>query len=420
MRNTIYLVAILFLSTLNSFGQNDYRKGYFVDNENNKLEVFLQYRDYTKLNQTENKENPIKYRSTLESPIEEISQMNIKEIGIADEFKFQRFLIPLLKNYGNQSLYDLQNKDLLLQVLVEGEASLYAYRNQKKTIYFYKLANESIPVELTYDVKTYGGEVVNTNSGYRKELYTVLKTDKLQPSDFAKIKYDDGDLIKIFNRYNKEIGKEDVTFKNEFSKTRLVFTGFVNLNNSSIVVGNAFSNSDKKSLFGIGLGAEAELRTSEKWAFFFRASYQGSNYTLKTNEATRSTGTYVSTFDVDTKSIDVVLSPRYYMKISKNSSLFFNLGLGLAIQSGSAQEVMNTRFISTVYDRDPVPLRFKTAMSINPAIGYRFQRYSIEMQYCSIKDYFDSSDQGTALTAGYKTFTVRNNQFTLSLRYSFN
>lgn len=419
MKSRFYLLATFFLVALSSFGQNDYRKGYFIDSDNNRREVFLQYKDYTKLNLSENKDTPIKYKSTLEDATQEISQAKIKEIGVAEEFKFQRFLIPLLKNYGNQPLHELQNKSLLLQVLVEGEASLYAYHDNKKTVYFYKLSNESVPVELTHDIKTYGGEVVNTNSGYRKELYTALKTDKLQPSDFAKIKYNDNDLTKIFNSYNKEIGKEDLTFKNEFSKSKMVFTGFVNLNNSSVTVGNAFSNSDKKSLFGIGLGAEAELRISEHWAFFLRASFQGANYTLKTNEAKKSSATYVSTFDVDTKSIDIVLSPRYYMKINKDSNLFFNLGLGLAIQSGSVQEVLNTRFMTTVYDRDPVSIGLKTAMSINPALGYTFnKRYSIELQYYSIKDYFHASDD--SVSSGSKSFGVKNNQFTLSLRYSFN
>lgn len=420
MKSRFFLLATLFFVALNSFGQNDYRKGYFVDNENKRNEVFLQYKDYTKLNLLENKDTSIKYKSTLESATVEIPQAKVNEIGIADEFKFQRFLLPLLKNYNSQPLHEFQNQNLLLQVLVEGEASLYAYHNKKKTIYFYKLANETVPVELTYDVKTYGGAVVNTNSDYKKELYTVLKTEKLQPSDFAKVKYNDDDLIKIFDRYNKEIGKESLTFKNEFSKIKMVFTGFVNLNNSSVTVGNAFSNSDKKSLFGIGLGAEAELRVNQQWAFFLRASFQTSDYTLKTKEAEKSTATYVSTFDVDTRSIDVVISPRYYININNESNLFFNLGLGLAIQSGSVQEVLNTRFTSTVYDSDPVYLDLKTSMSINPAIGFTFhEKYSIELQYYSIKNYFHTSDDSSGSSGGYKDFKVKNNQFTLSLRYSF-
>ncbi|MFY0483980.1 outer membrane beta-barrel protein [Flavobacterium sp. PLA-1-15] len=421
MKNSICLLAILLLSTFNLFAQNDYRKGYYVDKDNNKAEVYLQYKDYSKLNQPENKDQSIKFKTSLEGKTQEISQDKVKELSIADEFKLQRFFIPVLKNYGNKPLHEVQNKNLLLQVLVEGEGSLYAYQEKKKTIYFYKLANQSFPVELTHDVKTYGGEVVNTNSGYRKELYTVLKTEQLQPSDFAKIKYNDNDLIEIFNKYNKEIGKKDVTFKNEFSKSKMVFTGFVNFNNASVVVGNAFSNSNKKSMFGIGVGAEAELRTSKKWAFFLRASFQTSKYTLKTNPATKSSATFVSTFDVDSKAIDVVVSPRYYVNISKANNLFFNLGLGLSIQSGSVTEVLNTKYITTVYDREPVSVSFKTAISINPAIGYSFNdKFSIELQYRTIKDYFQSSDEGTAVTAGYKSFTVKNNQTTLGLRYSFN
>jgi len=414
MRSTFYLLAAaLFLVTSSSFGQNDYRKGYYIDVENNKAEVFLQYKDYSKLNLPENQENPIKFKSGTEGATEEISQAKVKEISIADEFKFQRFLIPLLKNYTNQPIHELQNKNLLLQVLVEGEASLYAYHNKKKVIYFYKLANASVPVELTHDVKTYGGEVVNTNSGYRRELYAVLKTDKLQPSDFAKIKYNEDDLIKIFNRYNNEGGNGSLTFKNEFSKSKLVFTGFVNLNNSSVKVGNAYSYSDKKALFSFGLGAEAELRTSAHWAFFLRASYQTSDYTLKTKEAEKSTIKYISTFDVDTKSVDVVLSPRYYIPIDRNSTLFFNLGFGMAIQSGSVSEVQSSRLTTTAYDRAPLALKLKTTMSINPAVGYSFaQKYSIELQYYSIKDYFEAP-------AGFQDFKVQNNQFNLSLRYSF-
>lgn len=421
MNRKLYLLVLAFFSLSSVFGQNDYRKGYYIDNENKKFEIFLQYRDYSKMNFSENDSQNIKFKSAENGAVEKIAQSNVNEISIPGDFKFQRFVIPLLKSYSNEPIRELRNKSLFLKVLSEGEASLYSYLSKKKTIYFYKINNQVIPIELSYvDAPLdQSAKDKRASDGYKKELYEALKNETLKPSDFSTIGYNAKDLIAVFDRYNKLQGKENVILSNTISKSKLVFTGLVNLNNTSVVVANEYSSSDAENLFSVGIGAEAELRFNPKWGLFLKASLHALDYSLNTKEFERSLAKHTSRFDVDMTCLDVILSPRYHKVINARSELFLSLGVGVVILNGTAQEIKTTKTSSSEVTRSPLNLTLQGDFIVVPAVGYSFAKnYSVEVQYYVISDYFKS--KGNALIGSpYQVFNVDNNHFTLSLRYSF-
>jgi hypothetical protein len=403
------------------FGQNDYRKGYYIDNENKKFEIFLQYRDYSKMNFSENDSQNIKFKSAENGAVEKIAQSNVNEISIPGDFKFQRFVIPLLKSYSNEPIRELRNKSLFLKVLSEGEASLYSYLSKKKTIYFYKINNQVIPIELSYvDAPLdQSAKDKRASDGYKKELYEALKNETLKPSDFSTIGYNAKDLIAVFDRYNKLQGKENVILSNTISKSKLVFTGLVNLNNTSVVVANEYSSSDAENLFSVGIGAEAELRFNPKWGLFLKASVYGLDYSISTKESESNSVKRTSRIEVDMTCFDIIVSPRYHKVFNAKSELFFSLGLGVIISNGNAQEIKTTRFSIIEIVRDPLKLGLKTTLTVVPAVGYSFAKnYSVELQYYLNSDYFSNSYRAR-MDGPFEIFNADNNHFTLSLRYSF-
>ena len=418
IKKRFFLLIIFLLNTYIFFGQNDYRKGYFIDTDNNKTEVFLQFKNYEKLNYDESNAEVINYKINLDGVKQQISTSKLKEISILGEFKFQRFYISNLKNGNKQSYNNVLSKDVFLQLLVEGNANLYSYKSENGDVYLYKIGNQENPVVLNYAKEIADNIIVKEDRGFRKELYNALKTDKLLPSDFYKIKYDDEDLINLFKIYNSETGNNSIVYKNQSTKTRVIYTGFLNLNNSLITLGNEYSDSNQKAFTSFGFGAEAELRIKQNWGIFLRASYNSVNYkNIKTVEVEKSTANYQSTFNLKSRSIDVVLSPRYNFIINANNSMYLNAGFGFSFQSGSGEEVLRTRFITTVFENSPVLIDMGSSTFLNFGAGYSFfKKYSIELQYDMGKNFFGDGYGNN----DFRSFKNESKQLTISLRYSFN
>lgn len=136
MKRTLLLLVFLFF-TIVGISQINYEKGYYVNNENEKIDCLIKNEDW---------KNVPKYflcKQNKESEVERIKADNIKVLVIDGGAKYEVFNVKIdrsierAKDYTNDKYPEFKKERLLLKVLVEGKANLYQYVDGAVVKYFF-------------------------------------------------------------------------------------------------------------------------------------------------------------------------------------------------------------------------------------------------------------------------------------------
>lgn len=192
------LSTILLLSSLNCFSQIVFKKGYFINNENEKIDCLIKNKDW--------KDNPseFEYKFTAESEPQIATIEGVSEFGMYNFSKYSRHNVYIdrssiiMGQLSNVRKPELKEEVLLLKVLVEGEASVYSYVDGNLQRFFY-LRDADLGVEpLIYKKYLDGSNNVVENAEYKQQLWNNLKCESIQRSSFKNLDYDRGDLVRFF------------------------------------------------------------------------------------------------------------------------------------------------------------------------------------------------------------------------------
>lgn len=126
MIKKITTLAIMIIS-FNAIAQISFEKGYFISNNNQKIECLIKNMDW--------KDNPTKFLYKLEEDqnSKTATIQTVKEFGINNVSKYVRFSVSIDRSSENiNELSDsrspiFNNEILFLKTLVEAKASLYYY-----------------------------------------------------------------------------------------------------------------------------------------------------------------------------------------------------------------------------------------------------------------------------------------------------
>ena len=214
----LYSILVLLFFNL-SFSQK-FEKGYFIENNGNKVECFLdkKYQHYSP--------DIIKYKLSEKDNIKEIDVNSIKELRIYDKVIYYKFNVDMNSSSTRISELDYEKKlrtikkNILLEIIEKGKINLYLYRDiEGKSSFYYLKDDDSNPELLDYK-KYKSGEsiiVVSENNDFRNEIYNLVKESNISIEEVENLKYEDRDLIKIIKKYNQinnnsvEIDKRSIT-----------------------------------------------------------------------------------------------------------------------------------------------------------------------------------------------------------------
>lgn len=121
------LFLLITISTLNSYSQVSFEKGYYIDNTNQKINCLIKNVDW-KNNPTE-----FEYKLAENSEPKKTTIKTIKEFGIDNISKYVRSTVNIdrssesINNLSNDKNPIFKEEELFLKVLVEGKATLYQY-----------------------------------------------------------------------------------------------------------------------------------------------------------------------------------------------------------------------------------------------------------------------------------------------------
>lgn len=382
----IFFVLVCFS---NLYAQNAFTKGYYIDVKNNRVECLIKDEDWD-FNPTE-----FRLKTDENSVYRVISAKDFIEFGV-NEYKFIKVNVKIDKsndNYTNLSgdkKLNLVDDTLVLRVLIEGDANLYSYKNEKFTRFFYSINNAAI-TQLSFKIYNYeGGFAINNN--YKQELLNSLKCDKITQNDIDRLEYQEDKLSDLFKEYN--LCKTSVT--TDFRPAKVINTLELYVKAGVSISGLNYENSSSDVKFGTKTkfrpAIEVEVNFSNRKknvSILIDLSYQY-------YKGTTSQSNGLSDISVDYKAIDIAVGLRKYVFLNPKALLFFN---GYMIY-GFPQ---NATF----------RVNYNIDTTMTPAFGIGFlynKRYTLDVRYDLdrdiIGDYLSQSAKYNTLSLnfGYKLF----------------
>lgn len=410
MKNICCLLLVSFTLFINA--QISYEKGYFIDNDNNKVECFIKNSDWL------TSPNQISYKITLDSDKKEISISDMIEFSIYNtEHYYKKFNISIdemaLSDFNNNSReLNYSDKVDFLRVLVSGKANLYEHPGTG--IFFFNLDNEKVN---QFQFKKYISKesIKKENKDYQRQLFEVLKCDNFSTEKFLKVKHTRKDLIKLFSDYNECQNSEYKTY--QANKTPVVFNvnaqlgiNFTTLETEYTILGHDTKQTfDSQTVFTPGIELELVFPFHKnKWAVFAGATYHNFK---ESKEDVIILDTDLGEISFEYSYLEIPLGIRHYMYLNSDYKLYLSVAFAPVMHLSNNNEEPFTREEGLQGD---ISFEEKNATSNTATIigvGCNFKsKFSLGLNYYTAKkinnskDYSNNMNGAISLIASYTLF----------------
>ena len=355
------LFLILTLIVLQSSAQITFEKGYFIDNNNNRVECLIKNNDW--------KENPkeFEYKLTENADAEKGSTNTVKEFGVIGYSKYVKADTKIdlssmqAVNLSKDRNPEWSQEKLFLKVLVEGKATLYYFERNGLIRFFYSVPDSAIK-QLIYKEFISENENISENFTFRGQLWNDVKCSTTAMNDVESLNYRINDLERYFRKYNDCTGSLSIDYNKKEKKDlfNLRITPALNYASLSEISGG-LSNINFGSQINYSIGLEMEIIlpfNKNKWGILFEPTYQ--YFKAETPH-----DTYIAVADY--KSIECLLGLRHYFFLSQNLKLFLNF----QYIPGFSYD-----FNSTIYKKE---IESSSSIAFGGGVGYK--KISTEMRY---------------------------------------
>ncbi len=403
MKQVLITAAITLFISFNCYSQTRYLNGYFINNNDEKIECLIKNEDW--------KNNPttitLKY-SINEQPTTKTIEA-VKEFGINEEIKYERATVNIDKSRESLDALDnnrnptFKEEQVFLNVLVEGKGSLYSYEDRSFQKFFFKTEDSNIE-QLIFKSYLKENNRIAENNYYKQQLLNNLKCPGVSTKEFQNLKYRENKLVNLFIKYNKCSNAPFSRYSVDNNKITSNWYLKAGVKNSSLEIENLVSrgrDTDFGNQLGFRIGVEAEFILpfkNGKWSLLVEPTYQ--NFVSKKEEG-------ILTSEVKYHSIEVSFGMRHYMFLNENSRLFIN---GLVIMDHDLDSQFKSKRPNSILDKS-TGLDMKSAINFGLGLGYNYnKKYSAELRYNTDKNVmmnsvgWDSRYSSLSLIFGYSLF----------------
>lgn len=396
--------SIILLVNTFVFAQHSWDKGYFINNEGIRVECLIKRLDGAY--------NPksIDYKLSENDSPSELKPQDIREFGITDAGVFVSATVSIdrssfnLNQASNNRNPEWSRETLFLKIITGGQATLYVYRTDGFTRFFYKMGDGEIE-QLVYKVYYAYSNQVAYNKTYLMQLQQALKCKDIPET--ITVPYLAKPLENLFKKYNKCVGvvsTPEVSEKQVPVIVNLNFRPGINFSKFTatavVGAGQVFTaNFDSKVTPRIGFEFEiypAFNNRNKKWSILFEP-----NYRTYSDKYTGNDGVY----KVSYSSIEIPLGLRRYFYLPKEKSIFFNLHVVYDKPISNAGGQIPTNFFTGyIIDFDIV----QSGARYSAGIGFATKRFFGEVRYYLNRANAESSSQiasefsNQAIVLGYR------------------
>jgi hypothetical protein len=335
----LLLFAVILFSLFTAKAQKVFDDGYFIDSSGKKTTALIRTISLESLNDNN---ASIEFRNAPDGISERIGVDKVIEVGIGSDIKIRKFNVELddadLFNISSTDKYPkYQNVTVFLNILIESQASLYAYESSRGTKYFYNVSGKGDKIaQLLYKKYIYSANMAPREvNEFRQQLYDDLKCDGDSFDSYSKLKYDRATLVAVFEKFNSCNSKESLVYKNEKKKISSGhLTILAGLQNHFIRATNVDPTPDSQTDFSYNFGLEFELLTSaKKWGMFGRLEVESLKADLKSQHRLSPFSDDVrhDSYDFETIAANLSFGGRYYMNPEANHNFFVDFSGGFSI-----------------------------------------------------------------------------------------
>ena len=407
MKKLFILFIFLLACNLRSYSQIIFENGYFINENNQKINCLIENQDW--------KNNPTGFNYKLDSNQNILTAdiKTIKEFGVNGQSKFVRALVKIdrstkkIETMSREKNPEFNDEKLFLKVLIEGNATLYLYDDGNLRSFFYK-NNDSEIKQLVYKMYLVGNYSIAKNNYFREQLFIDFKCETISQKEYENLAYEKKALEKFFIKYNKCNDPNFVSNETKKKKDLFNLTIRPRLNSTSFSTNNSMSNTfDIKFDLNtnVSLGLETEFIFSfnkNKWSIIVEPTYQYYK-TEKTKESSVYLGGEVIG-KVDYKSIELPIGLRHYFFLNDGFKIFANASFVFDFSSQS--KIKFTRNDGS----EANSLDIKSDIGFGIGAGCKLKdKYSLEFRYLT----------GRNLLSNYVTWKSSFATASLILGYSF-
>ncbi len=390
-----FLLPLLILFSIQGNTQVLFEKGYFIDNQGETHNCFIQNKDW--------KNNPTKFRYKV-SQLGRTNETNIHEVqefGINDQSKYVRdtALIDISSNKTSELSYvqspEYVEKVVFLKVLVEGQSNLYEFSEGNIKLFFFRDKNNIEPL-IYKKYRSYDN--IRENKTYKQQLLNNLQCDQITFADIENIAYVESDLTRIFKQYSNchetpvlELARPE---KREF--IHLYIRPRLNISSLDLwYAGNELETFqfNYEPTFGLGMDMEYYLPYNKnKWAILLESTYQYYVSETGINPEHPQAGRVTAT--VRYHSFELPISLRYYLYFGNNWSFLIDGSFVLDVSAGTSSVDFNPGSRLVINSKPNLGL----------GIGFNYNKmYSMEFRYLHDRDLMN-----TYITqrSAYRTFSL--------------
>lgn len=389
---TKYTCSFLFSFILSicSFSQNNFEKGYLIDNNGNKTECLIKNLGWL------NNPTEFEYKINANSEIQRGNLNNTKEFSIYNSsYQFKKYTVKIdlssnyLRDLSNIRTPDFKEKKVFLKILFQvNETALYEFLSNGVSRYFYEAPTINIE-QLVYKRYLTNDDKILENNRFRQQLWTGLKCKNITSKNIKNIKYSKKDLINYFKKYSdcKGFSSEEKIIKD--SKEIINLSIRPRINSSSFSMNKAGTlltyardvDYGNKMNFGLGLELEYILPfNNNKWGAFIEptySSFKGEKILVYNS------GFSETNFIADIKLIEIPLGVRHYFFLNNNAKLFLNTSYVFSFNLNSLIYDENDRF-SDEFEVSPEP-------NLSFGLGYNYKNtYTLEIRLGLKKEVLNS------------------------------
>jgi hypothetical protein len=391
----ILAILLLLISYVSSFSQTTFEKGYFINNNNERVECYIENLDLL------NNPKRFSYKLDLNSKKSIVQLSDAKVFEIYNVVKYERHTVnidrssELIDEISTTRKPNFNEEQLFLKVLLEGKVSLYKYAESKFIRFFFKNENQKIE-QLVFKLFTTGFDSsIRKNEQYKQQLMNSLNCENLKKGSFSNLKYQKSKLINLFINYHDCIGTE---YKNYIPKkvidlkSRLNLTLRPGLNISSTYLESGISSNrdlDYGTKYSPRIGLELEVIfgfNNNKWALTLEPTYL--TYSSKTISSLGKEK------NIQYNSIEVPLAIRHYLFLNENSKFFLS---GMVIPDFPIDSQIG------VVEQDS-PLKINSQLNYGFGIGYKYKnKFSAELRVATRRELLSYT---LAYKASYRTASI--------------
>lgn len=387
------------MTTSGIIAQVNFEKGYFITENGEKTECYIRNEGW--------QSNPSKftYKLTQDGDVKVLRMTNLKSISIDNAFKFEKHTVQL--DDADRSLGKLtykrnpefSEKTLLLNVLIEGESTLYSYVDGNIKAFYYKRKNEDI-TPLVYKVYTNEKRDILYNKRYQQQLITEFSCEAISKKYIVRVDYNTRGLTSFFLKYNECKGETSTQFNKAKKGTfhARVTAGFYNSSATTELELPVLTRSgiDTEAEWSPTFGVELEYVlpfNKNAWSIFIAphySSYKGEGKFFDLMVERR--------FSAEYSAIQIPIGFRHSIFLTNDSKIFLSaaalVDIPLTTETGG----------NVVLPDD----NFRTSAGAAFGIGYSYDKYSIEARYLPNRELLERSTQAS----------IKLSQFSIAVGYT--